>query len=187
MITAYTYPYPTVVDRILVNCFVSTPDEGAEEKKVRALWDTGAVITCISESLAEEFGFRKTDEKDVVGADNIPFKANVYCVSLRMGEFRIGITEVVGLPMDGNEHKMIIGMDIISRGDLSITNYNGRTVLTFREPSIQTIDYVAELNLQNKCDKMHAINLAKHLPDKCACGSNKDYKNCHGKSPYHLG
>ena len=86
--------------------------------------------------------------------------------------------------MDGNEHSMIIGMDIISQGDLSITNYSGRTVISFRTPSLETIDYVSEIEIQNKCNKLHAINIKTKRPDKCACGSGKDYKNCHGSSVY---
>lgn len=101
-----------------------------------------------------------------------------------MGSFVIPMHKVVGLPMDNQEHSVIIGMDIISKGDLAITNFGGRTVLSFREPSLETIDYVAELDLQNKCDKLHVININNNRPDKCACGSGKDYKNCHGKSPY---
>lgn len=183
MSTAYTHPFATVVDRIIVNCFVSLPNTPDQESELKALWDTGAMTTCISEEYANNLGLVKIDEKDVVGADNLPFKANVYCVSLRMGEFRIGITEVLGLPMDG-EYKMIIGMDIISKGDLSITNFNGRTVLSFREPSLETIDYVKEIDEWNRCTKMHLLNIRRNLPDKCACGSGKDYKNCHGKMPY---
>lgn len=37
---------------------------------------------------------------------------------------------------------MLIGMDIITTGDFSITNYNEHTTMSFRTPSIQTIDFV---------------------------------------------
>ncbi len=185
MITAYTHHYNSVQSRIIVDCRISLPnsepEEGSEQK---ALWDTGAMVTCISTKLATDLGLSATDETMVVGANNEPFKVPTYCVQIMMGNFVIPIHNVIGLPMDGNEHSMIIGMDIISQGDLSITNYSGRTVISFRTPSLETIDYVSEIEIQNKCNKLHAVNIKTKRPDKCACGSGKDYKNCHGSSVY---
>lgn len=185
MITAYTFPYDSIKDRIIITCKVSLPDSDDSSRSLsRALWDTGATKTCISINLANELGLSPIDRTKVVGANNEPFFAPVFCVQLRMGSFLIPIQNVIGLPMDGTDRDLIIGMDIISKGDLSITNYSGRTVITFRTPSLETINYVDELNLQNKCDKMHILNLKNNRQDKCACGSGRDYKNCHGSSPY---
>jgi hypothetical protein len=39
---------------------------------------------------------------------------------------------------------VLIGMDIISSGDFSITNHNNSTVFSFRVPSSHTIDFVKE-------------------------------------------
>lgn len=33
-------------------------------------------------------------------------------------------------------------MDIISKGDFAITNVDGKTVFSFRIPSVETIDFV---------------------------------------------
>lgn len=185
MITAYTHSYESVQSRIVIDCRVSLPNSDSEKgSEQKALWDTGAMVTCISTELAASLGLVAIDEAAVVGANNEPFKVPTYCVQIRMGSFVIPIHTVVGLPMEGNGHSMIIGMDIISQGDLSITNYGGRTVISFRTPSLETIDYVAEIALQNKCNKIHAINVKAKRPDKCACGSGKDFKNCHGNSVY---
>lgn len=40
-------------------------------------------------------------------------------------------------------------MDIISYGDFTISNYNGKTIFSFRTPSIIHTDYVKEYN-ENK-------------------------------------
>ena len=40
--------------------------------------------------------------------------------------------------------EVLIGMDIISKGDFAVTNYNGRTVFTFRLPSVGCIDFVKD-------------------------------------------
>ena len=92
--------------------------------------------------------------------------------------------QVIGLPMENAGHEVIIGMDIISKGDLAITNFDGKTTITFREPSMETIDFVAEIELYKKCCRIHDLNVRKGIPDKCACGSGKEFKNCHGKSLY---
>ena len=38
---------------------------------------------------------------------------------------------------------MLIGMDIITKGDFAISNYNGKTTFTFRTPSLETLDFTA--------------------------------------------
>lgn len=185
MITAYTHPYESIQSQVLIDCQISLPNSNPEEGSIqKALWDTGAMVTCISTELAVRLGLLAIDETMVVGANNEPFKAPTYCVQVKMGSFVIPIHTVVGLPMEGNGHDIIIGMDIISKGDLSITNYSGRTVLSFRTPSLEVIDYVSEIDLQKKCNRIHEINERAKRPDKCACGSGKDYKNCHGNSIY---
>lgn len=87
--------------------------------------------------------------------------------------------------MQNTGHDVIIGMDVMSQGDLTITNFNGHTVLTFREPSLETVNYVEEINEYNKCLKKHNVNILHHIrADNCACNSGKAYKNCHGQSVY---
>lgn len=36
---------------------------------------------------------------------------------------------------------LLIGMDIISLGDFAITNVNGKTIFSFRLPSVSIIDF----------------------------------------------
>ena len=73
----------------------------------------------------------------------------------------------------------IVGMDIISQADLSITNVGGQTVMSSRTPSIQPIDYVD----RSTSDRFAGTN--RNAP--CPCGKQGPdgkpvkYKNCHGK------
>lgn len=185
MSTAYSYLYPRIVDQILIQCHLSLPGGGsAETEALKALWDTGAMCTCVSQTIAQDLGLTQVNTAQVMGANNEPFDAPIFIVKLRMGKLVLPMIPVIGLPMENAGHDVIIGMDIISKGDLAITNYNGRTMITFREPSMETINYVEELELFKKCRRVHEINIKKGIPDKCACGSGRDYKNCHGKSPY---
>ena len=44
------------------------------------------------------------------------------------------------------EPVQLIGMDIISQGDFSISNKDKKTTFSFRFPSYEEIDFVAEYN-----------------------------------------
>ncbi len=185
MSTAYTYRYRQLVNQIVINCHLSLPgDDSTETDELKALWDTGAMSTCVSQERASQMGLTMVNTIQVTGANNEPFDAPVYIVRLRMGKFILPAIQVIGLPMTNAGHEVIIGMDVISKGDLSITNFEGKTVISFREPSMERIDYVEELDLYKHCRKVHELRIHNNLPDKCACGSGKDYKNCHAKSPY---
>lgn len=75
-------------------------------------------------------------------------------------------------------------MNVITQGDFSISNFEGKTLMSFRVPSLTHIDYVQEILDSNKYKLMHEKNLKAHRPDVCGCGSGKLYKNCHGKDLY---
>ena len=75
------------------------------------------------------------------------------------------------------EPDILIGMDIISQGDLAVTNKQGKTVFTFQIPASHKIDFKAELE---KYEKMHEVWI-KHGNKKCPCGSGLNWDNCHGK------
>jgi len=72
----------------------------------------------------------------------------------------------------------ILGMEIIARGDLSITNYDNQTWVSFRVPSLAGIDYVQEFN------KLQFAGVGRN--DPCPCGKQDangkviKFKRCHG-------
>lgn len=43
--------------------------------------------------------------------------------------------------------EVIIGMDIINRGDFAVSNRNGATTFSFRIPSVESFDFAADDNL----------------------------------------
>jgi hypothetical protein len=67
---------------------------------------------------------------------------------------------------------VLIGMDIIGQGDFAVTNKDGKTVFSFRIPSLDRIDFV----------KQKPAELSKvGRNDPCLCGSGKKYKKCCGR------
>lgn len=153
------------------------------------VWDTGATNSVITKAAAQRLGLAIVSMAEVGGVhgkQNVP----VYYVQLTLNNQNISVKVTVS---EGNvtsfskegDAEILIGMDIITLGDFSISNYNGKTIMTFRIPSLTSIDYCAEVKEHNRCLKIHELNLKKNMPDKCGCGSGRDYKNCHGKSLYH--
>ena len=56
-----------------------------------------------------------------------------------------GMLRVTEAPL--HETDVLIGMDIISKGDFCVTNFQGKTVLTFRVPSCSEFDFVQDHEL----------------------------------------
>jgi predicted aspartyl protease len=117
------------------------------EADVLALVDTGATDTSISDRLAASLGLKIVAQCRVNAAGGT-HRANVYSIDvllrsmvnfthIRAAEF-IKTTQVFDI---------VIGMDILTLGDLAITNHNHQTVLSFRvPPDIKHIDFVSAEN-----------------------------------------
>jgi hypothetical protein len=80
--------------------------------------------------------------------------------------------QVTEFPANDPAFNVIIGMDVICIGDMSITNVGGKTWMSFCTPPLEAIDYVVEVNAA-----MYAGTPPKA---PCPCGSGKRYKHCHG-------
>ena len=158
-----------------------------------ALWDTGASISCISKKVIEQLqlipaGYTKlktpsgeTNNSPLFLIDiELPNKVVIPCITVAGSE--IGNQNVDVFTPGGQvlteSLDMLIGMDIIMHGDFCVSNFNNRTIFSFRIPSIAETDYVKHLN---------ALSPHKNAPspdrnEPCPCGSGKKYKNCCGKN-----
>lgn len=105
--------------------------------------------------------------------------SNTYLVNLHLpngvGIVGVPVTELGETTLFG----VIVGMDIIIRGDFAITNTNGQTWVSFRVPSIQGIDYVQE------AQKIRYAGVGRNDPCPCgktdAIGKPIKFKKCHGR------
>ncbi|MEY3416036.1 MAG: hypothetical protein RL060_147 [Bacteroidota bacterium] len=109
---------------------------------VSAIWDTGASGCAITTKVVAALSLTPTGKVQVSTANGIVFQ-NTYTIDVRLPNsvIIVGIiaTEVPGL---AGGCDALIGMDIITLGDFSITNHNGNTCMSFRVPSSHEIDYV---------------------------------------------
>ena len=141
----------------------------------KSVWDTGATNSVISERLVSRMELPVISEVPTTGV-NGTFVTTLHVIDLWlpnhivMPRLRVskGILE---------EEDVLIGMDVITRGDFAVSNYNGKTSFTFRVPSVAVTDYVKLIQLTGQA---RSAQIGRNA--LCPCGSGKKYKNCHGRN-----
>lgn len=136
-----------------------------------AIWDTGATGSVITQRVVQSCGLKPIGMAIVHTAKG-QSRSNVYFVSVFLPNKvvlpQLRVTEG-GLPGDAD---VLIGMDIIGQGDFAVTNKDGKTVFSFRIPSLERIDFV-------KQKPVEPGKIGRN--DPCPCGSGKKYKKCCGR------
>ena len=146
-------------------------------RKCVALWDTGATNTVITKVVAQDLNLPVTGMAVVnhaAGMSQVPKHVVNIMLPNNVG---IPFTEVTEGDLKGCD--VLIGMDIITRGDFAITNVGGKTTFSFRIPSVDTIDYCNKSNMIPNKPIVKAKKTGRN--DPCPCGSGKKYKNCCGR------
>lgn len=112
-----------------MNVVVSAP--GSKDKwSVRALWDTGASVSVISKEVSRNLGLEAKGCAQLRYANGVE-KSNVYKIDLELSR-DIFFNDLFVRECDGGGNfEMVIGMDIISRGDFKILNRSGKTFFEF--------------------------------------------------------
>lgn len=140
--------------------------------KYNAIWDTGATCTAITERVANECGLVPVGVANVHNAGGVK-QTNVYIIDLLLPN-RVVINGLRVTEAVVNGADLLVGMDVIGRGDFAVSNFQGKTVFTYRFPSTREISFV---NMpQNK--QAHSDKVGRN--DPCTCGSGKKYKKCCG-------
>lgn len=130
-------------------------NEGAISRELEALWDTGATKTCISKEVAAEIGLVKIGEAEMSSASETVI-TSVYCADVILpNSVVVPDVEIFEANLSPQGIDALIGMDIITLGDFSISNYDGVTIFTFRTPSQKPTDYVQQINAQKVIGKTH--------------------------------
>ena len=154
-----TIKYAGIVNGIACSVTVShpqsllSPGEVAKSDDCIAIWDTGAMGSAITELQAKKLGLIPTGIKNASGLGGTHAK-NTYVIDIRLpNNITIADVQVIEIDNPVDEHGkkiedfgVLIGMNIICLGDFAITNYLGKTVMSFRIPSSHEIDYVKNPN-----------------------------------------
>jgi len=139
-----------------------------------AIWDTGATNTCVTPNVLSSVPLPPigmTQCSDPSGGR--PRTVYLGCLYLPNGFF-FERTQIVGVDSVSGAD-MLIGMDIIGRGDFAVTSAGGKTIFSFRFPSQEKIDFLKG----SKTIVSGGKKVGRNEP--CPCGSGKKYKKCHGK------
>jgi predicted aspartyl protease len=159
-------------------CKAFNPLERGQHPEViqfEGLWDTGASGSVISKNVVDKLELKPIGKSKVFHANGESI-VNVYAINLflpnQVGFQFVKVTEGVL-----NGFDLLIGMDIITMGDFSITNVGGKTTFSFRVPSVKEVDFVTEAVRSNPVKTLPAVGRNQ----QCPCGSGKKYKHCHGK------
>jgi hypothetical protein len=86
----------------------------------------------------------------------------------------IRVTEA---PLTGDTD-VLVGMDVIGIGDFAVTNKDGKTVFSFRLPSVECLDFVEQSKKQRTSKPQVGPYLGVGRNAPCPCGSGRKYKNC---------
>jgi predicted aspartyl protease len=133
---AYDLEYSHIVKEIITPVTIYSSRSFAEGKciKVNALWDTGANHSVITPRIANELNLVSIDKAIVGGIDqviesDIVIVAIVLPNNMLITEKRFSVNNIPGADV-------LIGMDIIMRGDFVITNTRGKTLFSFVIPTL---------------------------------------------------
>lgn len=162
------------------------PPNNDEFTKYVGIWDTGATHTCITKRVVEDCQLASIGKVEQHAAGGKRY-SDKYLISIMLPH-RVGIPVLPVMEADlADAADVLVGMDIINMGDFAVTNKNGNTVMSFRMPSEQTIDFTAGTN-STKMLVHHDLQLPTGLPgpkqkpnEPCECGSGKKYKRCCGR------
>lgn len=186
--TAFTIKHNGLANRIISDIGLTPAFDPASIKdnnlpyeitNKKALWDTGATNCVVTPDTAKEMQLTPSGATEVVHFGGKK-QVNTYLVNFFLpNKVLIAGVRVSESDIIIDDFGVIIGMDIITRGDFTITNKKNITTMSFRFPSIHTIDYVVDAN------KIIYAGVDKYGP--CPCGSvnengkRKKFKACHGE------
>lgn len=125
------------------------PRSGEERPQIfdfRAVWDTGATRTVITQKVIDMLDIKAINKitNYTANGERIAgeYLVNIYLLNnVAFSGIRVIDGDIYGTDA-------LIGMDIIGRGDLAVTNKFKRTWMTFQMPASHAIDFVDEIEIK---------------------------------------
>jgi len=119
------------------------PPKDIIHKKFFAIWNTGATNTVITQKVVQKCELKPTGMTKVFHAHG-ETTTNTYFINIYLPN-KVAICQIRVSEGDlAGQADVLIGMDIIGQGDFAVTNKNGKTVFSFRIPSVECIDFVEQ-------------------------------------------
>ena len=147
--TSFTRSFPGISLTLLSDCMVSANYNPSEQEAIPnpfpclALWDTGSTGCMVSQSVVSTCGLHEYERAPIFNASGTVEDVPRYMVNLYLPNGLV-VRELLVALGEFEDFDVLIGMDVITLGDLAVTNANGQTTFTFRVPSQGIIDFTAE-------------------------------------------
>lgn len=139
-------------NRLVSKCWIYkawTPDDNSPpppRMQYDALWDTGAMQSLVTQRVVDDLGLNAESYTKVFHVGGAASNVPRYFINLVvLTDIHFPNLQVVHGRFPGTD--VIIGMDIINRGDFAVSNRNDATSFSFRIPSVADFDFAAEDNL----------------------------------------
>ena len=149
---SFTVKSSTTRNRLVSPCAAYkawAPDRGAAQpprRQFNALWDTGATNSMITSRAVADLGLEAGGYPHVHHVQGTTNEVPFYFVNLVLFS-NFHFPDVAVILGELTDTDLLIGMDIINRGDFAVSNRNGATSFSFRIPSIADFDFAAEDNI----------------------------------------
>jgi len=170
MFSAFTVRRPKQERAIKTKIIISSPYNNIK-KEIIALWDTGATVSSINIKLVEELGLIPIG-KSISNTANGQCEVFSYLINLKLPN-SVNIPQLSVTGSNLGIIDMLIGMDVISRGQFTISADDNMLMASFVMPKLEMKDYIEDLK---RNDRALFKKISRNAP--CPCGSGKKYKNC---------
>lgn len=101
---------------------------------VKALWDTGVTQSCISYEIVKMIEPKRISKSKIASAEKAVIE-EIFSISVALSdEITFRDVAVKATDLTEKDADMLIGMDIIARGDFEVRNLHGITQFAFRIP-----------------------------------------------------
>ena len=138
LLSVFTEKYTKINNRLLNKVVLSA--NGVVDQAL-AQWDTGATNTCISEEIAKRYNLKPVSMVQSKTPSGTLIAPTYFIDIILNNEVIFKNWSVMGSKIGSQGIDVLIGMDIISKGDFAISNFNGKTQFSFRLPSQEDVDY----------------------------------------------
>ena len=156
---AFRIVYHGLVKALITDCEIALPSATnpppKQFSKFKAIWDTGATNSVITENIVKNMSLPPTGMVNTHGVHG-ESQVNTYIVDIKLPN-NVCITDVKVTEgkLLGNID-VLIGMDIIQAGDFAISNTNGKTIFSYCIPPHK--------NPTDLFEKSEKINKNNHYP-----------------------
>lgn len=153
--------------------------------EIRAIWDTGASSSAISENIVSKLNLHPINLIKVDTANGL-HETTTHSITAALPNNMIIPGMTVTKARLGDDLDMLIGMDIIGCGDFIVSTNQEMLSFGFKVPSHELLYfYQGNKPIFTKANNGSIkVDLNQNIlgrNDECRCGSGKKYKKCCGK------